>query len=254
MKTNIRYTLLLFVVSMTLAYGQVKIGNNPTTINASAALEIESANKGFLPPRVALTSSTDGTTIPNPATGLVVYNTNASMTDGNGTGLYINNGTASSPMWYSLQTASSTTGSKVYKMIQSGDFPNNTQVLVADGIELRWDPVTSGSDPGGDVAFRLTSNPGTTATITVLYQAAYVNTTLSASGYHVIFTPSYTFTSANYNQWQYLGGQGSTINAEGEIRTFRFSIPGTDKVYVVEAFGTGNSGTNRKWVMIVNVY
>jgi hypothetical protein len=53
----------------------VKVGNNPTVINPSAALEIESTNKGFLPPRVALTSTTDITTIPSPAVGLLVYNT-----------------------------------------------------------------------------------------------------------------------------------------------------------------------------------
>lgn len=86
---------------------QVKIGNNPTTINASAALEIESTNKGFLPPRVSLSSSTDGTTIPNPATGLVVYNTNANMTGGRGVNLYVNKGTPGSPNWANVETSTS---------------------------------------------------------------------------------------------------------------------------------------------------
>lgn len=44
--------------------------------------------KGLLIPRVALTSNTDVTTIPSPANSLVVYNTNASMTNGNGAGFY----------------------------------------------------------------------------------------------------------------------------------------------------------------------
>lgn len=52
------------------AKAQVKIGDNPTTLNASAALEIESASKGFLMPRVA-----NHATITTPATGLQVYNT-----------------------------------------------------------------------------------------------------------------------------------------------------------------------------------
>jgi len=50
---------------------QVAIGT--ATPETSAAFQIESSNKGFLPPRVALTSLTDVTTISSPATGLVVY-------------------------------------------------------------------------------------------------------------------------------------------------------------------------------------
>jgi hypothetical protein len=54
-------------------YAQTGIGT--TTPEASAKLDISSTNKGFLPPRVTLTSISDNTTIPNPATGLLVYNT-----------------------------------------------------------------------------------------------------------------------------------------------------------------------------------
>ncbi len=49
-------------------------GIGTTTPNASAKLDVFSDNKGFLPPRVTLTSATDNTTIPNPAEGLFVYN------------------------------------------------------------------------------------------------------------------------------------------------------------------------------------
>ena len=63
-------TSLLFFVQ---AMAQTGIGT--TAPNASAKLDVYSTNKGFLPPRVTLTNSTDNTTIPNPATGLLVYNT-----------------------------------------------------------------------------------------------------------------------------------------------------------------------------------
>jgi hypothetical protein len=53
--------------------GKVGIGSAPAS--SSAILEINAADKGVLFPRVALTSSTDVTTIPNPAQGLLVYNT-----------------------------------------------------------------------------------------------------------------------------------------------------------------------------------
>jgi hypothetical protein len=60
--------------------GKVSIGTEP--VSASALLEVNATNKGFLLPRVALSSNTDNTSIPNPATGLIAYNT---ATPGNGT-------------------------------------------------------------------------------------------------------------------------------------------------------------------------
>ncbi len=47
--------LTLFILLLVLyTKAQVKIGNNPATINANSLLELESTDKGFLPPRVAL--------------------------------------------------------------------------------------------------------------------------------------------------------------------------------------------------------
>lgn len=60
-----------------------KIGTNATIIEPSAALEVESTNKGVLLPRVALTSTTDATTIASPATSLLVYNTATAGTSPN---------------------------------------------------------------------------------------------------------------------------------------------------------------------------
>ncbi|MDR6159059.1 hypothetical protein QF023_002575 [Chryseobacterium sp. SLBN-27] len=53
--------------------GSVGIGT--ASPDASAALEVNSSSKGMLIPRVALAGSTDVTTIPSPATGLMAYNT-----------------------------------------------------------------------------------------------------------------------------------------------------------------------------------
>lgn len=53
-------------------FAQTGIGT--TNPNPSAKLEVYSTNKGFLPPRVTLTSATDATTIASPAEGLLVYN------------------------------------------------------------------------------------------------------------------------------------------------------------------------------------
>lgn len=61
------------------AYGQLKLGNNPSTIDPSSLLELESTNKAFYNVRVSLISTTDVTTIPSPKAGMSVYNTNASI-------------------------------------------------------------------------------------------------------------------------------------------------------------------------------
>nr|WP_199159037.1 hypothetical protein [Pedobacter sp. ASV2] len=66
------YFLLLFSVVKINANAQLAIGT--TAPDDSALLELNSGTKGFLPPRVALKSSIDVTTIANPATGLLVYN------------------------------------------------------------------------------------------------------------------------------------------------------------------------------------
>lgn len=64
---------LLFVGFQTIA--QVGIGTSSP--DASAKLQIDASDKGFLPPRVALSSLTDQTTIASPAEGLLVYCTGA---------------------------------------------------------------------------------------------------------------------------------------------------------------------------------
>jgi hypothetical protein len=65
--------VVLLLLFFSVAKAQTGIGTS--TPDASAKLDVTSSNKGFLPPRITLTSLTDNTTIPNPATGLLVYNT-----------------------------------------------------------------------------------------------------------------------------------------------------------------------------------
>jgi len=65
--------LLLLVLSCGILV-QAQTGIGTTTPDASAKLDVSSTNKGFLPPRVTLTSATDTSTIPSAAEGLLVYN------------------------------------------------------------------------------------------------------------------------------------------------------------------------------------
>ncbi len=76
------------------------VGIGTSTPDASARLEVSATNQGVLIPRVSLTSVTDATTIPSPATSLLVYNTNATLPWG--AGYYYNAGTPAAPRWVSL--------------------------------------------------------------------------------------------------------------------------------------------------------
>ncbi len=79
--------------------GNVGVGTNAP--DNSALLDLTATNRGFLPPRVSLTSMTDGSTVPSPANGLIVYNSNTALTP-YGDGLYYNSGTSGAPKWNKL--------------------------------------------------------------------------------------------------------------------------------------------------------
>jgi hypothetical protein len=89
--------LLLFLLISTGLFAQTGIGTS--TPDASAKLDVSSSNKGFLPPRVSLTSTTDVSTISSPAIGLLVYNTGNNA--GLSAGYYFWNGA----LWATIATA-----------------------------------------------------------------------------------------------------------------------------------------------------
>ncbi len=69
----LRSLFIITLCSISVVHAQVGIGT--TTPSSSAQLEVKSTSKGFLPPRIALTSITDNSTISSPATGLLIFNT-----------------------------------------------------------------------------------------------------------------------------------------------------------------------------------
>ncbi|MCX7650236.1 MAG: hypothetical protein N2050_06750 [Flavobacteriales bacterium] len=67
----------------------VGINTDGSTPDASAILDVKASDKGLLVPRVSLTNVSSASPISSPATGLLVYNTNASLPGGNGEGFYV---------------------------------------------------------------------------------------------------------------------------------------------------------------------
>jgi hypothetical protein len=74
---------ILFLFVTLYAGAQVKVGDNPNTIDPNSILELESTNKGFLPPRVALNSFSSVAPLTGtvPA-GMLVYSVGGTLSNG----------------------------------------------------------------------------------------------------------------------------------------------------------------------------
>ncbi|MGM9511960.1 C1q-like domain-containing protein [Larkinella sp. GY13] len=85
MKTSINQMLavLALLICTLTAQAQVKIGNNPTSINGGSLLELEGTDKALLMPRISLTNTTTWGLAGTPAAGMHVYNTNVGITSTN---------------------------------------------------------------------------------------------------------------------------------------------------------------------------
>ena len=127
----------LFMAACLLLAGsisaQIKIGNNPTVIDANSLLEMESTNKGFLPPRVTLTSlsSVSPLTGTVPA-GMTVYNSAGSLPFG----FYYWDGTEWKKMENGYQNL-------VTKSANTTLTKTETMVLASNDITLTLPAVTS---------------------------------------------------------------------------------------------------------------
>jgi hypothetical protein len=131
---NFTTAFLLFV--SVFAHAQVKVGNNPNTINANSLLELESTNKGFLPPRVTLNNSSLVTPLTGtvPA-GMLVYSTGGTLPDG----YYYWNGT----QWKLVAIASMNV---VYKTANATLTKTETMVLSNNDITLTLPAITASDD------------------------------------------------------------------------------------------------------------
>jgi hypothetical protein len=97
----------IFLVSTSAAFSQLKIGSNPTQINKSSILELESDKQGFLLPRLIDTAGINTLTPPD---GMLIY---LSSPNAAGRGLYIRK----SGIWQRFMTDSAS----MDKWSKSGD-------------------------------------------------------------------------------------------------------------------------------------
>lgn len=116
---------MFMLIGMRLS-AQVGINADGTPPDNSAILDAKSANKGFLPPRVALTAINSAQPVTSPAIGLFVYNTAASGTPPNNVlpGYYCWIGTKWTPL---LPAQGANNGDMLY-------WNGTTWVLVPAGV------------------------------------------------------------------------------------------------------------------------
>lgn len=125
--------IILFVLLATVltTKAQVKIGNNPTVINKSAILELESTKQGFLLPRLTDTAAINLLTPPD---GMMIY---LEPGAGNGRGLYIRR----SGYWQRITTDSSANrawtvdGNIIDTAAKFGSLNAQDVKFIANGIE-----------------------------------------------------------------------------------------------------------------------
>ncbi|MFN8284306.1 MAG: tail fiber domain-containing protein [Chitinophagales bacterium] len=127
---------IIFFISINSTYSQnVGINSTGAAPNASAILDVASANKGILIPNINLISTTDVTTITSPATSLLVYNTNASISGvgANGVGFYYFNGTN----WIKLMPYSSS-GNTWFTTGNSATIDGTNFIGTTDNVPLNF--------------------------------------------------------------------------------------------------------------------
>jgi hypothetical protein len=158
MRTSINYLVLvlLLLFSGVKVNAQVKVGDNPTTINPGSLLELESTNKGLLMPRINLTNTTTWGLAGTPAAGMHVYNSNMGITSTDSNyptlsakiGEYYWDGTG----WVALASMAKTS-SLVYSGINAGPIVTGNDYLNGIGTTPNYDPFNGYSAGVYTIAF-----------------------------------------------------------------------------------------------------
>ncbi len=140
MKNLFTIAVLLFSIC---AKAQVKIGDNPAAINSNSLLELESTNKGFLPPRVALNSLASAAPLTGtvPA-GMLVFSSGGTLSNG----YYYWDGT----VWKSLTTGNVNVVSKSATTTLT---KSETFVLASNDITLTLPGITA-ADNGFEITVK----------------------------------------------------------------------------------------------------
>ena len=130
-KITLSLTMLLFVAISTMA--QVAINKDGNSADASAMLDIQANDAGFLPPRL---KTTERNAIAAPAEGLVIYNVTTECLEFYRSGTWIqicgNSGTPENGAEYSIGSGGSCQNTVVSGTYQEGSMLDNSNTVTID--------------------------------------------------------------------------------------------------------------------------
>jgi hypothetical protein len=187
--TYMRY-LLLLACTFLLAISHAQVGIGTTTPDLSSKLDVSATDKGFLPPRVALSSTNPaGNVIASPAEGLLIYNT---ATAGSGA-------TAVTPGYYYFN------GSKWVKIYSEGNFIgkpgiilNTAATVTSNTAQISGNIITDGGanilERGFVTGGESMPNIITGIKITVLGTTGAMNTKITTNNNTTIYVRAYATT------------------------------------------------------------
>ncbi|MDR6159281.1 hypothetical protein [Chryseobacterium hispalense] len=229
---------------------KAQVGINTTTPDSNSALDIRSSDKGFLPPRVALTAESNPSPLTAHVAGMVVYNT---VTVGTLIpGLYLNDGTK----WQQLSTFSNNNGTVTTKVkyrgrnLDTNGYNKPTLQVPTMNLEFRF--ATTAGDTYLEV--RLLSAPS--GNVTYYANELWFGTTTNGD------IESVTFTPANWNVWSRDISNGRWNNPWGyqyQISTRDGVVPGsndllTGNFYGFNNFNNGAGANNEMYVLAFEQY
>ncbi len=236
--------------------GQIGIGT--ATPNSSAIIELNSTSKGLYLPRVALTSSTDITTIPTPSIGLTVLQTvDNDLTSGQ---IYFWNGTK----WERISDSEDfdtivnvSNGETIGKIATNDILPAAGLTATEENVEFKICDCSaianSLSTDANDLCYfiRLTNDPLGTAKANISISSGIGNG--SATG-NVI--KSLTFSSANYSTFQIIHFNNSNNTNLGQIGyvSMNYPDPSLIEFYKISIFKNANANATGKKVFQYNKY
>lgn len=250
-------------VAVSCSFAQ-NVGIGTTTPNSSAALDITAANKGILPPRVALTGITDVATVTSPAAGLLVYNTATAGTAPNNVvpGYYYYTGTR----WLRISNTGNAAGDMQYwngtqwVILPAGS--TGQTLTMCNGVPT-WGPCGNAVSPTVVTGFvsnisgttasaggNVTADGGATVTVRGVCYSTTINPTLldsvenAASGGSGSFSVSLTnlMPSTLYHIRAFAtNSAGTSYGADSTFTTVGITLP---TVTTNAAFGIGSTTAN----------
>lgn len=221
--------VVAFCFGHTQSFAQMKVGANPTVINAGSVLELESTNQGLYMPRVSLSGLlTDwGLAGVKPVGaangGMSVYNTNAAF--GSGVGLYYWDGTK----WNFIANATSINANNGLT------FTPGIPALIQLGGALIL-PTTISGDNVNNLSLTSTATTGKLLSITA-------NSLTSGNALNISSSSAAITTGSLLN----ISSTGS--NAAGTIKGLNSTVTGANLTSIAGQFSS--SGATNNYAVIV---